>query len=198
MTPEEFDSATNFDERYRYELIRGVLVVTPPRSIGERDPNGELGYWLRMYRDNHPQGCCLDLTVSEETVFTLNRRRADRVIWAKLGRLPDPEKDTPTIVVEFFSRSRRDSERDYVEKRDEYLTAGVTGYWVIDRFSRRMTVYRKPLRHAEPQIVRENETYQTDLLPGFSLPLARLLAITDRWRKTRGRPKPRGRDSSNG
>ena len=38
MTPEEFDGVLDFDERYRYELINGVLVVTPPPGLSERDP----------------------------------------------------------------------------------------------------------------------------------------------------------------
>jgi hypothetical protein len=29
MTPEEFDPVQEYDENYRYELVRGVLVVTP-------------------------------------------------------------------------------------------------------------------------------------------------------------------------
>jgi hypothetical protein len=30
--------------------------------------------------------------------------------------------------------------------------------------------------------ITESQTYRTDLLPGFELPVARLLAIADRWR----------------
>jgi hypothetical protein len=33
------------------------------------------------------------------------------------------------------------------------------------------------------QVVAEGATYRTDLLPGFDLPLARLLAVADEWRK---------------
>ena len=29
LTPEEFDAVTDYDDQFRYELIRGVLVVTP-------------------------------------------------------------------------------------------------------------------------------------------------------------------------
>ena len=47
MTPEEFDAATDFDERSSYELIHGVLIVSPPPGESERDPNDELGFHLR-------------------------------------------------------------------------------------------------------------------------------------------------------
>jgi Uma2 family endonuclease len=56
------------------------------------------------------------------------RRRADRVIWASLGRRPDLEHDVPTIVAEFVSTSRHDRYRDYEERRLQYLDLGVKEY----------------------------------------------------------------------
>src|SRR5207249_4514798 len=88
MTPREFDRA-EFVEGWRYELINGVLVVSSTPVRNERDPNQYLGHLLLVYQETHPQGSALDLTLPEETVATKkNRRRADRVIWAGLGRLP--------------------------------------------------------------------------------------------------------------
>jgi Uma2 family endonuclease len=139
---------------------------------------------LRNYSKNHPQGSALDKTLSEHEIRPGDaRRRADRVIWAGLGRLPDPVEDVPTIVVEFVSRRKRDWLRDYEEKRREYLAMGISEYWVIDRFRRTMTVYRNPPRGPAEQVIAENEVYRTDLLPGFELPLAPLLAVAGDWRK---------------
>ncbi|MEX0718909.1 MAG: Uma2 family endonuclease [Planctomycetaceae bacterium] len=182
MTPEEFDAATEWDENHKYELVHGVLIVTPPPLEQERDPNEELGHWLRDYRDRHPRGGSLDATLSEHHVrSTDSRRRADRVIWAGLGRRPDPRRDVPTIVVEFLSEGRRSWRRDYVEKRDEYLGLGVKEYWLIDRFRRIMTVFRPA---SQPHVVQEGDVYRTGLLPGFELPLAKLLSLADRWEST--------------
>jgi len=48
------------------------------------------------------QGSALDDTPSEQHVSTHDSsRRADRIIWAGLGRASNPRKDLPTIVVEF-------------------------------------------------------------------------------------------------
>ena len=183
MTPEEFDAIKDWDDNYRYELIRGVLIVSPPPLRDERDPNGELEFLLRLYRETHPQGGALDDTYYEETIEVLgNRRRADRAIWTGLGRVPDPDTDVPTIVVEFVSRSSKDRTRDYVEKRQEYLALGVREYWIIDRFQRIMTVIRADQADL---IVKEADTYATPLLPGFGLPLARLLRRSDRFQKKR-------------
>jgi Uma2 family endonuclease len=180
MTPREFDRA-EFAEGWRYELINGVLIVSPIPLEQERDPNEELGYLLRTYRDTRPQGSSLDATLFEHTVQTLhNRRRADRVIWAGLGRRPRRE-DTPTIIVEFVSAGKRDWQRDYEAKRDEYLAIGVKEYWVLDRFERTLTGFHLQRGKARKRVVREHQTYKTDLLPGFELPLARLFAPADRW-----------------
>ncbi len=184
MSPEEFNVVDDYDERYRYELIHGVLIVNPIPSDQESDPNDELGYLLRRYSEDHPAGTVLDATLHERYVLTdESRRRADRVIWAGLGRIPDSRSDVPTIVVEFVSPGRRNWLRDYVEKRDEYLALGVTEYWIFDRFRRTLTVYRKSEQGSDERIVAEQETYSTDLLPGFELPVARLLVAADRWGK---------------
>jgi len=176
MTPEEFDAVTEYDEDYFYELIHGVLIVTPPPLDAEVDPNDELGRLLRNYQFDHPQGSALNLTLPERNVITpTSRRRADRLIWAGLGRRPNTRQDVPTITIEFVSRARRDRHRDYVEKRQEYLAVGVQEYWIIDRFQRIMTV----IRPQSEEVIAETEVYRPTLLPGFELPLSRLLGLAD-------------------
>lgn len=182
MTPREFDAITNYDDRYRYELVHEVLVVTPIAAASEADANEELVCLLRGYGHDHPEGRALDKTLPERYVRTSDsRRRADRLIWAGLGRVPDLDVDVPTIAVEFVSRAKRDRVRDSEEKRREYLAIGIAEYWVIDRFHRTLTVYRNQPDTAA-QVIREAETYRTALLPGFELSLARLLAIANEWK----------------
>ena len=191
MTPEQFDALrpSQFVRGNRYELVNGVLIVSPTPGIDERRPNDYLGTLLDLYRETHPQGSIIDETAPEQTVATTNRRRADRVIWTGLGRVPDVDKDMPSIVAEFVSKRRRDVLRDYEAKRDEYIAAGVQEYWVIDRFRRIMTVYRRDATGLSYDIVKEGEVYRTDLLPGFELPLSKLLAKSDQWKRTKDRPK---------
>ena len=195
MTPEEFDALPEsaWDERFRYELIRGVLVVVPPPGAGERSPNDELGHLLRLYGGTHPEGGALNETLPEQTVVAgAVRRRCDRAIWSRLDHYPDLEREIPTIAIEFVSASRADRTRDYEVKRDEYRAAGVREYWIIDRFRRLMTVYKNLLPEGTTTVVvAASETYQTDLLPGFVLPVAHLLAKADAVpRKQRTRPPP--------
>lgn len=180
MKPEEFDAAEDWDEGYRYELINGVLIVTPPPGEGERGPNDLLGYLLRVYQEQHPQGSALNYTVTEHTMTTgENRRRADRVIWAGLARVPNVRRDPPTITIEFVSSRRRDRVRDYEVKRQEYGAIGVAEYWIIDRFRRTMTVVQYSCGKPTERVVEEASVYTTDLLPGFELAMQRLFAEAD-------------------
>ncbi|MGA7498657.1 MAG: Uma2 family endonuclease [Isosphaeraceae bacterium] len=184
LTTEEFDRA-RFVEGWRYELINEVLVVSPIPSLNKRDPNEELGRWLRNYQESHPQGSALDLTIGEQTIETKkNRRRADRVIWAGLGRLPDPN-ETPTIIIELVSKGKINQERDYVAKRAEYREIGVKEYWIIDRFSKTMTVCIFAADRDQELVIAADQTYATTLLPGYELPLRRLLELAERWGKKR-------------
>lgn len=178
----EFDAVEEYDENYVYELIHGVLVVNPIPLETEVGPNEYLGYLLLGYWERDLQKSALDATLPERYVRTKDScRRVDRLIWAGLGRVPDWKKDLPTIAVEFVSQARRDRLRDYEETRREYMELGIGEYWIIDRFRRIMTVIRNRPKGAVVRIIHEHETYSTSLLPGFELPLARLLEIADRF-----------------
>lgn len=202
MTLDEFDALDQGDlvEHYRYELVNGVFVVSPIPAISERDPNDELGFLLRLYQERSGPNSVIDLTVFEQTISTVaNRRRCDRAIWVGLGRTPDERVDVPAIVVEFVSNRKRDFIRDYEAKRAEYLAIGVREYWIFDRFRRVLTVFRPEGSDPIERIVAEDQTYRTELLPGFELPVGRILAAADRWgKKPRTRSKPPRRETTDG
>ena len=86
-----------------------------------------------------------------------------------------------TIAVEFVSQGRRNWVRDYETTRDEYLAIGIREYWIINRFDRTLTVWAKTASGRRKRVIREPQTYHTDLLPGFELPLKRLLELATRW-----------------
>jgi Uma2 family endonuclease len=180
LTPEEFDAVEDYDENYRYELIHGVLVVNPLPPEASVGPNEMLAHRLLDYQQRHPKGSALNLTLPERYVRTRDSRRlADRVIWAGLGRLPNWRKEHPTIAVEFVSARRRDRERDYIDKRRDYMAIKIKEYWIIDRFQRTMTVIRYRPRRPQELVIGEKEIYRTPLLPGFEPFLRRLLAVAD-------------------
>ena len=144
MTPEEFDAVTDYDDRFVYELIHGVLIVSPLPGESERDPNEELGFLLRIYQYQHPQGTALDKTLTEQYIaLPDSRRRADRVIWVGLGRVPNPQKRRPVnrrrvrVQAEARPRSRLRRKTTRVPRRSASRNTGSsTG------FERTMTVFK--------------------------------------------------------
>ena len=98
MTPKEFDDLPEecWEEGHRYELVDGVLVVSPIPLDAQVGPNEMLGYWLNDHKFRHPQGAVLDATLPERYVRTRQSRRlADRLIWAGLGRTPQHAQGRP-------------------------------------------------------------------------------------------------------
>ena len=61
------------------------------------------------------------------------------------------------------------------------MALSVKAYWVIDRFERTLTVFSKQGARIKKRVFTAEQTFTTDLLPGFELPLAKLFAIADRW-----------------
>ena len=84
----------------------------------------------------------------------------------------------PSLVAEVVSE--RGEDRDYVEKRQEYLIFGIREYWIIDPALRQVTVLCR--RDApggpdwEERVYRGEETIVSELLPGFAGTVAELWA----------------------
>jgi len=181
MTPEEFDAVTEYDRNYRYELIHGVLVVNPIPSPEQTGPNELLAHLLWDYQQRHPQGAILDESLTQQYVRTAPARRiADQLIWTGLGRYPDPRKDVPSIAAEFVSSGKRNRQRDYFEQKQEYGAAGLKEYWIFDRFQRTLTVVTYSAAGTTESTIVEGSTYESPILPGFVVPLARILVAADR------------------
>jgi Uma2 family endonuclease len=180
MTPEEFDAVEEYDENYHYELVHGVLIARPLPLPEETGLNQLLGHSLLNYQEDHPRGPALDDTLPQQYVRTRTScRLADRLIWTGLGRVPIVRRDLPTIAVEFVSAGHYNRRRDYVDKRRDYLEAGIAEYWIFDRFQRTLTVVHNRPTGPQEQVIPEHQTYQSALLPGFEVPLTRLLAAAD-------------------
>jgi Uma2 family endonuclease len=181
MTPEEFDAVEEYDECYTYELIHGVLVVNPIPSLEETGPNELLGHLLWEYQQRHQNGRILDESLPQQYVPVTNGRRiADRLVWIGMGRLPNVRTDPATIAIEFVSAGRRNHLRDYIEKRQEYGRSGMKEYWIFDRFRRTLTVVAYSGSQEAEIVVPETSTYESPLLPGFVVPVNRILQSADR------------------
>jgi len=71
----------------------------------------------------------------------------------------------PDLVIEVISPDSE--ERDYGEKREEYLRFGVREYWVVDADRREILVLRRSRGRWKERVLRPPVVYRTGLLPGF-------------------------------
>ena len=91
---------------------------------------------------------------------------------------PDWEKKpysvVPLLVIEVLSHT--DRQPIVFRKIKQYLAIGVQLVWLIDPFERTIKVYRAGQDADHPDVLKESASLTTELLPGFSLPLATLFA----------------------
>jgi Uma2 family endonuclease len=164
-------------EDVRAELLEGDVVCEPPAGFGHGVRASKIAYHLERFLEEHPLG----VACGAETGFVLARapdtvRAPDAAFVARerVERLLNREQyfeGAPDLAAEVVSPG--DSARDVAAKVRDYLTAGTRLVWVIDPRRRTVTVHRP---NAGPQTLGpEDHLDGGDLLPGFTLPVTRIL-----------------------
>ena len=143
------------DDGRRYELVDGVLLVSPAPVLIHQRAVGQLlaafhaacppGYWVLP--------APVDWHISKHTVF-----EPDLVVIGK----PDPEagfvEEAPLLAVEVLSPSTK--LRDLGLKRHYYALAGLPWYWIVNPKKPRLTVLRLVGdRFVEHAVVEGDEEY---------------------------------------
>jgi Uma2 family endonuclease len=183
LSLEEFLGAEG-QEGYHYELIGGKLYVSPTPNLPENSAELWLMGLLRDYSRLHPE--VINFVSNKGRVFvpgaeeptapvpdlaashSFPRKRAPRDLhWKEVS---------PILVVEVLAES--DPDKDLNRNVELYLQVpSIQEYWVVDaRQSAEqptLLVYRRRDRRRWRKLltIEPGATYQTDLLPGFSLAL---------------------------
>lgn len=135
MTAEEFQELPDPMSGEQMELVRGVVVMTPPANAGHGRRSYKLTNALDAFVDRHNLGF-----TTGEGGYRLQRDpdtvRAPDAAWVAFDRLPEgvlPEDDypdaAPNLAVEVVSTN--DREIDIDEKVADYLAAGSDRAWVV-------------------------------------------------------------------
>jgi len=178
MSLDDFDAA-EASEGFFYELSRGVITVSDvpglPHALCLDATRQQIAEW----RGTRP-GLVRLLAAGNECKILIagfeSERHPDLSIY--LSR-PSDTRDLwsrwiPEIVIGIVSLGS--VQRDYVEKREEYLAFGVQEYWIIDPAKGEMLVLQRFRGRWTEQIVRPPLRYATGLLPGFELDTAQVFA----------------------
>ncbi len=176
MRLDEFAEAEGQDERI-YELGRGrVTVVEIPKKrhmllvASVRDQ-------LQVYKSANP-GRIEVIASGNECKVIIPALSSERHPDLGVYLTPPPENEddefwvrwVPELVVEVVSPSSR--ERDYDQKPEEYLRAGVREYWIVDADIRALVVLRRSRSRWIESKITSPAIDRPRLLPGLAFSIA--------------------------
>ena len=162
------------DDGFRYELINGVMVMSPSPMLAHQAVVVEFIAQIAIYLREHPVGKVfpdIDVRLDKDLVY-----RPD-VVFVRSERLRKASKRLnviPDLVVEIISPSSRLLDRR--EKKLDYERHGVQEYWVVDPEGETFTFY---CREGELFLEVESKADQfvSRAVPGFKLDLSALRAV---------------------
>lgn len=159
----------------RWELIDGEPVEMTPSSDESSWIAGEIFGHLWNYLQSHPIGRAFPADAGFVIFADRDTVRAPDVAFVRMERLPALSRAfvsvPPDLAVEVLSPSDRLA--DALSKVSMYLQAGVPLVWLIDPMRRTAMVFQPDML---PAIIDEHGVLDGEaILPGFTLPLARLL-----------------------
>ncbi|MEP6778716.1 MAG: Uma2 family endonuclease [Gemmatimonadaceae bacterium] len=129
------------DDGNRYELLDGVLLVTPLASAGHQEVAARLVGMLHATLVVHKQAKVFSpgvvtlppLVHLEPDVLVVPPHFPIGTLWAEMNE--------HWLAVEIFSRSSKRYDRDF--KRDAYIALGVQQVWLIDTLDKSVEVCTK-------------------------------------------------------
>jgi Uma2 family endonuclease len=167
------------DDGFRYELIDGVVVMSPSPTPEHQDIRGEIEYQLRDFIEEHQSGLVLsevDLRLSPNLVYRPDliflKGRYDEAL--QLVDFP------PDMVLEVLSPSS--AAMDQRTKLADYERFGIAEYWIVDPYSASMKFLRL-LRGRYIEVQPTGERYVGEAVPGFTLDLTRLRRVFKRYQR---------------
>ncbi|HWG44658.1 MAG TPA: Uma2 family endonuclease [Gemmataceae bacterium] len=151
------------------DLIDGVIYMASPDNTDANDLFG----WLLVLMYGYAEAKKLGQVFGSRVAFRLKERNGpepdlafvlaehgDRI---QRGYVEGP----PDLAVEIVSPES--VERDYEEKRQQYQSAGVPEYWIIDEEEKTILLLRLNARGRYREVRPRRGIFHSEILPGFHL-----------------------------
>lgn len=170
MTLDEFEPAEVM-EGFHYELGRGEIIVSEVPDPKHMLILNAIRDQFVLYRITNP-GRIFAIAGGGECKILLEAQQSERHPDLAVYMTPAPVEGNavwglwiPEVVVEIVSPGSED--RDYREKREEYLAFGVKEYWIVDPGKRLILLLRRERGRWTEQRFGPSDACETPLLPGF-------------------------------
>jgi Uma2 family endonuclease len=166
------------DDGFRYEVLNGELIMTPPPTVRHQDVIGALFTRMRLFAVERQLGkvfvapCGVRLPEQpvpvQPDIFFVKAERRDIVGEEYVEGAPD-------LVVEVLSPSNWTYDRR--EKFQAYLAAGVPEYWIVDYRACTVEVFvREGGVYALIDKFGQGQTVCSQVLTGFEITVDELFA----------------------
>ena len=168
------------DNGDRYEIIDGELFVSKAPHWDHQEICGRVFAVLDTWSLSTGRGRA---AIAPGLIFTETDNVIPDVVWAsheQLAILLDEAGHltaAPELIVEVLSPGAKNQRRDRDLKLRLYSARGVREYWIVDRQTQQIEVYRR--ERAALSLVAtlfSDDELSTPLLPGFSCPVSQLFA----------------------
>ncbi len=177
MTADEYLALPPDGERY--ELVEGVVVMSPSPVLRHQAVSGEIFGQLHAFLRTNPVGFAFfevdvrlgrgvggrDLVFRPDLIFVRRER---------FGVLPAYVTGAPDLVVEVVSPGYRRYDRE--TKRTEYERHGVGEYWLIDPEEATIDLWRLEAGRFV-DVAADGDTVASRAVPGFVLDLGPVRAL---------------------
>ncbi len=167
-------------EGYHYELARGYIIVSETAifshtmvlvAVRDQLAGYQLGHPGSIFATLGPGDCKLLIPEWESerhpdlsVYLTKPKGRKDDKLWRRW---------IPELAIEVVSE--RSTDRDYIEKREEYRDLGIKEYWIVDARREQVVVLRRGRSKWIEKRVGPDCVITTKLLPGFALPFKAIM-----------------------
>ena len=167
ISVEEFDRLE--EEEFRYELDEGELITLTRPRVRHARIEGNLYFALRSYLDGNPIGEVLGADILYVLRSATKRAPDVSVVFRRID--PDQEiQGAPEIAAEILSPSN--TRRAMQRELSQFFAAGCKLAWIIDPETRTVEVWESAAKPA--RLLKESDSLETPLLPGFTCPIAKL------------------------
>ena len=169
------------DNRYRYEVVEGVLV----RMAGTRPQAGRVTRRLFRALDTYVETHALGTVTLPDEVYDLERAgQRDTGLLPDLGFYPagrdelveprQPLPFAPDLAVEVAGPAQRQTDLDAKARR--YIAAGTALVWAIWPDRQRVDVWHRDITAPVAMVTPKDVLDGLDVVPGFTHPVADLFA----------------------
>lgn len=182
MTADQFFELP--EDGYNYELLDGVVVMSPSPKPKHQVIAGEIFAQLAWFLRDNPVGeAFMELDVhlgkGDAGADLVYRPEAIFVVADRIERMRERIVGAPDLVVEVISSGSRGL--DEVTKKGDYERFGVREYWLVDPDHDRITFYRLTNERLV-EIQAEGSTFDSEAVPGFKLDLDRIKIKMREWK----------------